>query len=109
MVQYIDMTPTWRGVLPLLLAAVESGTFEGAKVAREELGRMADIADASNERAKAERPDGGDKPAYVAHLAYCVAAIRSAPADDLAAAMLSALPEVAALAEALRVTGQGNG
>ncbi len=42
----IDMTPTWRAVLPIMIAAIQDGTFEGKKIAREELERMADLADA---------------------------------------------------------------
>lgn len=41
----IDLTPTWAAVLPILLAAVEDGTAEGRKIAREELARMAGFAD----------------------------------------------------------------
>lgn len=41
----IDMTPTWAGILPGLLAILESGTGEGRKIAREELTRLASIAD----------------------------------------------------------------
>ena len=44
-VQTIDMTPTWRGILPVFLALLENGTAEGRRTAREELGRMADLAD----------------------------------------------------------------
>lgn len=44
----IDMTPTWRGVLPLLLAALEDGTETGKAMAREEFKRMADAADLWN-------------------------------------------------------------
>jgi len=49
----IILTPTWRGVLPMLLAAVERGTGEGRRLALEELGRMADAADAFNARENA--------------------------------------------------------
>lgn len=49
----IIVTPTWRGVLPLLLAGVENGSAEGRRLALEELGRMADAADAFNARANA--------------------------------------------------------
>jgi hypothetical protein len=41
----IDLTPTWQGVLPILIAALEDGTKEGKKLAREELRRMAKAAD----------------------------------------------------------------
>lgn len=46
--QRIDCTPTWAGVLPLLLAALDNGTDEGRKIAREELARMAKAADLYN-------------------------------------------------------------
>lgn len=41
----IDMTPTWEGILPLYIAGIESGSFEGIKTATEELYRMARLAD----------------------------------------------------------------
>ena len=41
----IDITPTWEGILPALLAVIENGNFEGRKVAIEELTRMAQLAD----------------------------------------------------------------
>ena len=40
--EYIDVTPTWAGILPLLLAGAENGV----QSAREELLRMARLADA---------------------------------------------------------------
>lgn len=44
-VRTIDCTPTWAAILPALLAAVTDGTAEGQRIAREELARMATIAD----------------------------------------------------------------
>jgi hypothetical protein len=44
----IDLTPTWRDVLPLLLAGITDGTAEGQRLARAELQNMADLADARN-------------------------------------------------------------
>ena len=41
----IDATPTWEGILPLYIAGIESGSFEGIKNATEELYRMARLAD----------------------------------------------------------------
>lgn len=41
----IDATPTWEGILPLYIAGIESGSFEGIKNATEELRRMARLAD----------------------------------------------------------------
>jgi len=44
-VRTIDLTPTWAAVLPLLIAGLENGTATGRKIAREELQRMAAMAD----------------------------------------------------------------
>lgn len=44
----IDITPTWRGVLPVLLELIANGTPEGRKLAIEELRKMANLADAYN-------------------------------------------------------------
>lgn len=51
-VRTIDMTPTWRGILPYLILSVENGNAEGRKIAIEELQRMADAADAYNASVK---------------------------------------------------------
>lgn len=46
-IESIDMTPTWLGILPALIAIVEDGeTVEAHKTAEEELRRMAGLADA---------------------------------------------------------------
>lgn len=47
----IDLTPTWSAVLPILLAAIESGNEEGRRIAKLELSRMAQAADQFNARA----------------------------------------------------------
>lgn len=49
----IDMTPTWAGLLPALLALAESSTAAGKKTAREEFARMAKAADQWNANAAA--------------------------------------------------------
>lgn len=54
----IDLTPTWAAVLPILLAAVEDGTAEGRKIAREELARMAGLADKYVELMKTTKAGG---------------------------------------------------
>lgn len=41
----IDITPTWRGLLPVFLAVIENGSEAGHSEATRELGRMADLAD----------------------------------------------------------------
>ena len=41
----IDMTPSWSGVLPMLLAAYSDGSVEGIDIAQQELERMAALAD----------------------------------------------------------------
>ena len=43
--RYVDVTPTWREILPTLLALYEDGTCVGRMSALNELQRMADIAD----------------------------------------------------------------
>jgi hypothetical protein len=54
----IDLTPTWAGMLPALLAVLEGGTDEGRDLARAELVRMAEIADrAQRWAAVAKRAD----------------------------------------------------
>lgn len=45
--QYIDATPSWEGILPYLIVIMQDGTHEGQKLAREELRRMARLADAA--------------------------------------------------------------
>ena len=42
---YIDMTPTWAEILPALLMVLEDGTPKGRAEVKEELRRMAAIAD----------------------------------------------------------------
>ena len=41
----IDCTPTWAAILPILLLALEEGGETGKRAAREEITRMAAIAD----------------------------------------------------------------
>jgi hypothetical protein len=42
----IDMTPTWEGILPALIAVIENGTTGEARAnALNELRRMAQLAD----------------------------------------------------------------
>lgn len=45
MAEYIDCTPSWEGLLPYLLTVLRDGSWEGQKLAREELTRMAKLAD----------------------------------------------------------------
>lgn len=52
----IDLTPLWVGILPALLAALEGGTEEGKRMAREELKHMAQVADLAKEAS--EQRDG---------------------------------------------------
>lgn len=44
-VEYIDMTPTWEGILPILLDRVVHGNFNAKDLASTELRRMARLAD----------------------------------------------------------------
>lgn len=49
---FIDATPTWVGILPLYLAALVDGTPTAQSAVREELRRMAELADAYVAKAK---------------------------------------------------------
>jgi len=52
---FLDLTPTWQGILPVITLALTEGTPAGQKAAGEELARMADAADRWNAHAKAQR------------------------------------------------------
>lgn len=52
-IRTIDLTPTWAAVLPVYLAAMCDGTAEAQCAAREELTRMARLADAYVAQSKA--------------------------------------------------------
>lgn len=45
----IDLTPTWAGIMPAMLAALTDGTPKGRDIAKAELTRLALIADALSE------------------------------------------------------------
>lgn len=49
----IDLTPTWRGMLRYLIVGLVDGNATGQSIAREELERMADLADAYNTKVAA--------------------------------------------------------
>jgi hypothetical protein len=56
-VETIDVTPTWSGVLPLLLLVLREGTTAQArKAAEDELKRMAHLADVAVEMLKKDDP-----------------------------------------------------
>lgn len=59
MPKYIDMTPTWEGVLPIYLDGIKNahatGNGELLKTATEELKRMAQLADKWVEHCKAKQ------------------------------------------------------
>ena len=44
-VERIDMTPTWEGILPILLDRLRNGGFNSMHIAQQELRRMAVLAD----------------------------------------------------------------
>lgn len=43
--EIIDMTPTWEGILPILLDRLRNGGFNAQHNAQQELRRMAVLAD----------------------------------------------------------------
>jgi hypothetical protein len=52
MTETIDITPTWKGILPVLTLALELGSDKGRDSARQELARMAEAADRFSETTK---------------------------------------------------------
>ena len=51
--QTIDVTPTWQGILPALLALLQSDNLKSREIAESELRRMAGLADGYVEIQKA--------------------------------------------------------
>lgn len=72
-IQILDLTPTWQGVLPALLAVLEDGGAEGRKEAIEQLKLMAKGADQYRQVAllKDLKPED-DKVKKVAEVAQLV-------------------------------------
>ena len=48
----VNIAPTWRTAVTIYLNALESGTEEGKRLAREEFYRMADALDQHNEKSE---------------------------------------------------------
>lgn len=48
----IDLTPTWRGIMPMLIAGLIDGTDQGRRIATEELFRLANMVDEVNRETK---------------------------------------------------------
>ena len=107
----IDMTPTWAGLLPALLALAEGSTAAGKKTAREEFARMAQAADNWNANAgalldalrTAERTIAGSLAARGYRHGECVDGWEQAARDELAALV----PIRAALAPFANVKREG--
>ncbi len=51
--EIIDITPTWVGILPALVAVIQNGTPQGRAAATAELQRLAATVDAMNAAARA--------------------------------------------------------
>lgn len=58
MAQYIDMTPTWEGLLPALRAITEYGTDAAIEVAWAELAKACRAADLWNAHCELEAEGG---------------------------------------------------
>jgi hypothetical protein len=56
---FVDLTPTWSGILPLFITALTEGNAAAQATARLELARMADLADKYNALSKAKRTKAG--------------------------------------------------
>lgn len=52
---FLDMTPTWAQILPILILSIREGNAQGREVAIKELARMADAADAYNAQVRAQQ------------------------------------------------------
>lgn len=52
MAEYIDATPTWSGILPVILTALRDATPEGQRMAGQEIRRMARLADQVGDMAR---------------------------------------------------------
>lgn len=50
----VDLTPTWKAAMPILIAALQDGTPTGKRLAREELMDLADRLDRLNIEPKKE-------------------------------------------------------
>jgi hypothetical protein len=44
-IQTVDVTPTWQGILPVLLTLLQSENLQTRDIAESELRRMAGLAD----------------------------------------------------------------
>lgn len=49
LIEVLDLTPTWQGILPALIITLTDGNADGRRIAKEELLKMARAADAYNE------------------------------------------------------------
>jgi hypothetical protein len=47
-IKTVDCTPTWKGIMPAIIAVLEDGTPEGKRLAKEELMDLAAKVDAAN-------------------------------------------------------------
>lgn len=61
MARIIDETPTWEGLMPAIIAAVENGTAEGRDSAIAELMRLAEAADSYIAADKARAAEQGGR------------------------------------------------
>jgi hypothetical protein len=66
MTRFIDLTPTWAGLLPALVAALQDGSPEGRGIAQAELLKLCQWADSRNAEAKAAK---ANPPRYTEELA----------------------------------------
>lgn len=49
-IRTIDLTPTWTAILPVLVVALTDGSDKAKALAKEELQRMAQIADSASRK-----------------------------------------------------------
>lgn len=81
---FIDMTPTWAGIMPALVAALQDGTPDGRRIARAELARLAEEVDSANAAARKAREEAAAAPVpagQASHLKTATAALAGVLAD----------------------------
>lgn len=59
-IRTIDMTPTWEGILPVILYGLENGPAHNRDNLKEELRRMAEAADKWNAHCKEQNAQEND-------------------------------------------------
>lgn len=88
----IDMTPTWSGLMPALIAVLQNGNSEGKTIARQELMRLAHEVDAANVPARARSLSAAVNPDAPVRPSRALSRPAAAPCYDMRAHDLAPTP-----------------